>query len=109
MPALVPPHKYDANVSPYETRVEMTRLAAAGHAGVEISRMEERRGGRSYTVDLLRDYVKTHDDDLYFILGADSLRDLPSWKDPGSSLTRSNWKVRGPPVFDPTNLCICAE
>jgi nicotinate-nucleotide adenylyltransferase len=86
MPALEPPHKTDADVSPYENRVTMARLAAAGREGIEVSRMEELRQGRSYTVDLLREYAEAHDDDLYFILGADSLRDFSSWKDPGGIL-----------------------
>ena len=81
-PAYEPPHKHGADVSPFEIRLEMTMLAAAGYKNIGVSTVEKRRGGCSFTVDLLRDFRESSNDDLYFILGADSLRDFPTWKDP---------------------------
>lgn len=81
-PAYDPPHKNGGDVSPFRHRLEMTRLAVGGRDKIEVSAVEEIRGGRSYTVELLREFRKTHGDDLYFILGADSLADFPHWKDP---------------------------
>lgn len=82
MPAPNPPHKRAGAPTPYPLRKEMTRIAFAGLDGVEVSDMEEFRRGPSYTVDLLRHYKATSDDDLHLILGADSVADLPAWKDP---------------------------
>lgn len=81
-PATAPPHKDSADLSPYETRMRMAQLAADGHTGIEASRIEERRIGPSYTVELLRDYRTSSEDDVYFIMGTDSLRELSTWKEP---------------------------
>jgi nicotinate-nucleotide adenylyltransferase len=82
MPAPNPPHKKSAECTPYETRREMARIAFEGVAGVELSTIEETRRGPSYTVDMLELFVRDHDTDVHLILGADSLADLSSWKDP---------------------------
>jgi nicotinate-nucleotide adenylyltransferase len=81
-PAPRPPHKQRRRLSPYEERVEMARLAAAGEAGIDVSTLEEGSSAPSYTVELLRKYRRLYDDDIYFIMGADSLVDLPLWRSP---------------------------
>ena len=48
-----------------------------------ICTLEIERGGFSYTVDTLRQiHTELPDADLFFLLGADALRDLPHWKEP---------------------------
>jgi nicotinate-nucleotide adenylyltransferase len=64
----------------------MAELAARDLDGVEVSLHERDTPGESFTVELLRRYRAAHDDDLYFILGADSLRDLPGWREPEAVL-----------------------
>ncbi len=86
MPAPNPPHKIPEELTPYSLRLKMVELALSGDAGLELSRMEEFRNGPSYTVDLLKHYHQLHDDDVFFIIGADTLSDLPNWKDPGGIL-----------------------
>jgi nicotinate-nucleotide adenylyltransferase len=85
-PALRPPHKSCARMSPWETRVEMTRLAASGMPGIDVSLQEEDTPGISYTVELLRRFRRRCDGDLYFIMGADSLRDMSGWMEPEAIL-----------------------
>jgi nicotinate-nucleotide adenylyltransferase len=81
LPAPDPPHKHPA--SSYATRAAMVQLAVDGKPGMELSRLEELRAGPSYTVDLLERYRSAHpDDEIYFIMGSDSLRDLASWRRP---------------------------
>ncbi len=82
MPAYSPPHKDDENVLDFDTRVAMLRLATKDEPSVQVSLMEAERSGPSFTVDLLSAYRADHADDIYFIVGADSLRDLPTWKNP---------------------------
>jgi nicotinate-nucleotide adenylyltransferase len=82
MPAPRPPHKEAGALSGWEHRLAMTRLAARGLDGVEVSLHETGSTGESYTADSLRRYRDAHGGDLYFILGADSLRDLPGWREP---------------------------
>ena len=81
-PAYDPPHKNGTRVSSFHDRLEMTRLAASEHEKLEVSSLEEVRGGRSFTIGLLREFRDAYDGDLYFILGADSLADFPMWKNP---------------------------
>jgi nicotinate-nucleotide adenylyltransferase len=83
LPAAVPPHKQMRELAPPVARLEMLELAAAGHAGFSVCPYEVERGGVNYTVDTL-DHLKQADPtrELFFLMGADSLRDLPTWKEP---------------------------
>ncbi|MBI2825271.1 MAG: nicotinate-nucleotide adenylyltransferase [Planctomycetia bacterium] len=83
LPAAVPPHKQGRELTPAGERIEMLELAIGGHEAFTVSRLEIDRGGVSYTVDTLAELRR--DDparELFFLLGADSLADLPRWKDP---------------------------
>ncbi len=62
----------------------MARLAAAGRVGLEVSDLEARRPGASYTVDTLRELRLSlpKGTGLVLLLGADAAEDLPSWRDP---------------------------
>ena len=79
IPAGAPPHKTDKKVSDKEHRLLMTRLAADA-VGAEVSDWEIRQDKKSYSVDLVRHFKEQlPEDDLFFIIGADSFRDLPLW------------------------------
>jgi len=83
LPAGNPPHKQNEAISPGNQRAEMVELAIAGHPQFSVNRMELSRTGRSFTVDTLRE-VQAQDStrELFFLIGADSLADLPMWRDP---------------------------
>lgn len=67
-----------------EVRLEMVRGAIAGDARFEASDLELRRAGPSYTVDTLRELaVGTGGTELFLLIGADNLRELPLWHEPG--------------------------
>jgi nicotinate-nucleotide adenylyltransferase len=83
VPAAVPPHKAGVEISPGKARAEMLELAVAGLPQFRVSRMELERDGPSYTVDTLA--VLRRDDptrELFLILGADSLADFATWREP---------------------------
>jgi len=84
LPAAIPPHKQGWQLSPAEQRIEMLELAIAGHASFSVCRYEADRGGVNYTADTLA-HLRAEDAsrELFFLMGADSLADLPHWKDPG--------------------------
>lgn len=82
-PAPRPPHKSDADTGPYSHRRAMVEAAIAGEARVSLTTIEEAHA-TSYTVDLLRACRARTRADLYFILGADSLAELPTWRDPAA-------------------------
>jgi nicotinate-nucleotide adenylyltransferase len=77
-----PPHKR-GNRTSFSHRLEMVRIAIAGHHGFEASDLEARRPGPHYSIDTVTAvHSQRPDDDLYFLIGADSLADLPTWRDP---------------------------
>jgi len=83
LPSGSPPHKQEWTISPGKHRMEMLELATAGHAAFVVDGMELEREGTTYTVDTLQ---QLHDADttreLFFLIGADSLADLPTWREP---------------------------
>lgn len=81
IPAAVPPHKEMATDIPAADRLEMCRLAFAGIDGVYVSDMEIKRGGKSYTVDTLRE-LTGEDCRLFMLIGTDMMLTLDQWKDP---------------------------
>ncbi len=80
LPAAVPPHKRDRELIPAGQRIEMLELAVAGHEAFAVSRHEADRGGVSYTVQTLEHFRQAHPEaELFLLLGADMLNDLPNW------------------------------
>jgi nicotinate-nucleotide adenylyltransferase len=77
-----PPHKRRERTS-VAHRLEMARIAVAGHPAFVVSEIEATRPGPHYSVETLESVRREHpDDELFFLIGADSLNDLPSWRDP---------------------------
>jgi nicotinate-nucleotide adenylyltransferase len=68
-------------MAPVEDRVRMAELATADVEYALISRIDADRPGPHYTSDLVRLLQKQAgpDTDIYFLMGMDSLRDLPTW------------------------------
>jgi nicotinate-nucleotide adenylyltransferase len=84
VPAATAPHKQDREVTPAKLRLEMLQLAIGGTLGFFASTLELDRGGVSYTIDTLVEIQRQHADaQLYLLMGADSLCDLPTWREPG--------------------------
>lgn len=83
IPTGTPPHKQGREISAAEMRFEMVRLAVEDNPYFEASRLEIERGGFSYTVDTLKTLQeKFMDCELYFITGADALREIFTWHEP---------------------------
>ncbi len=61
----------------------MLKLAIGGHEPFDVYTGEIDRGGVSYTVDTLEQlHEELPDAELFFLMGADSLADLPTWREP---------------------------
>jgi nicotinate-nucleotide adenylyltransferase len=83
VPAAVPPHKRDDVITPGQQRAEMLELAVAGMPQFRVIRMELERSGPSYTVDTLAELKQAVPArELCLILGADSVADFPTWREP---------------------------
>lgn len=82
VPAGDPPHKQDRRLSPVEDRVRMAELATPDIDYIKVSRIDADRPGPHYTKDMVR-LVRQRvgvDTEIYFLMGMDSLRDLPTWR-----------------------------
>jgi nicotinate-nucleotide adenylyltransferase len=67
-------------VSPVSDRLAMVQAAAEGIEGVEVSDLEIRRGGSSYTADTLATLqAEDASRELYVVVGADAAAGLPTW------------------------------
>lgn len=76
-----PNFKQDRQLAPASERHAMVELAVQGNAAFSASDAEMGGGGVTYTADTLaRLSCERPDADLFFILGADSLLTLSSWK-----------------------------
>ncbi len=84
VPAPEPPHKFGEPVTPFAERLEMLRLALAGQPSFTISLVEANRPGPSYTTDTLSELRRDFPSgtELFFIMGMDSLEELPTWHEP---------------------------
>ncbi|GAB6095476.1 nicotinate-nucleotide adenylyltransferase [Desulfatiferula olefinivorans] len=82
MPSSVPPHKPVTAVSDSRDRLYMVRLCFEGREGFEVSDMELRRQGPSYTVDTLSAVAGElgRDAGLSMILGSDAFFELHTWR-----------------------------
>ncbi|MGH9173676.1 MAG: nicotinate-nucleotide adenylyltransferase, partial [Vicinamibacterales bacterium] len=84
LPAGRPPHKPGQVLSADSDRLAMLNLAIVDCPAFSISRVDIDRGGASYTADSLRLLHRQYDDvdNLYFLMGQDSLGDFPTWHRP---------------------------
>ena len=86
IPTFEPPHK-DTKLLPYDHRAEMCRMAFSGIAEkcalkctIEISDIERRMGGVSYTINTLRELKREYPKEQFFLLiGGDSLFSFQKW------------------------------
>lgn len=83
LPSKNPPHKLDREITPEDKRCQMVKLAIQDIPDFVFSDMEIRRRGRTYTADTLRQLQKEEKHTrFYFIMGADSLLMMESWREP---------------------------
>lgn len=84
VPAGQPWLKSNRQITSTVHRVEMVKLAITGKANFELSTVEVERPGSSYSVDtvaILRKHL-VPEDVIFFLVGWDSLADLPEWHEP---------------------------
>jgi nicotinate-nucleotide adenylyltransferase len=107
LPANDPPHKPEGSVSPARHRAAMVQTAIDPVVYFELNCIEMERAGPSYTVDSLEQLVRERpQDSFWFIIGGDSLRDLPSWRSPERILELASLAVIDRPgaIYDLAGL-----
>lgn len=97
MPSARPPHRPGA-IASAEQRLAMCRLAVEGRPGLEVSDVEVRHGGRSYTVDTLVELKRlAPQDELFLILGWDAAALFATWREPAKVRSLASVVVIGRP------------
>jgi nicotinate-nucleotide adenylyltransferase len=81
VPAAFPPHKVGKKILAFKHRWQMLRAATEKHPRFQVSDLEQRRSGKSYTVLTLRELSRAAGDraELYFVVGLDAFLDLDTW------------------------------
>ena len=100
VPAGDPPLKR-IGIAPADQRLEMARRASASNPALEVCDLEVRRAGPSYSVDTLAElHARMPGDALWFIVGADTLRDLEAWREPERLFALAHFAVATRPGHD---------
>lgn len=80
--------KENMHVPSGETRLEMCKLAVGDNPHFEVSDIEIKRKGRTYTYETLEELRKIYPEgEFYFICGADVLKQIRIWKNPEKVFT----------------------
>lgn len=81
--AAAPPHKRNRVLATPGDRIEMCRLAVAGNPRLSVDDREHHREGISFTVDTVREILAEGEpgDEFHWIIGADTLPELPTWRE----------------------------
>jgi nicotinate-nucleotide adenylyltransferase len=83
----VSPLKSDEEISPWEQRLELLEAALAGNQKFEVSRVDIHRPGPHYAYESMKILAGEYGgDELIYLIGEDSLRDLAKWEQPGELL-----------------------
>ncbi len=89
-----PPHKQERQLTPLDDRLAMLQAAIMGNSRYELSRVDLDRPGPHYTADALRLILAEHPaKELIFLMGGDSLNDLPTWHQPEEILAQARLGV----------------
>jgi nicotinate-nucleotide adenylyltransferase len=90
-----PPHKQLGSLAPAKHRYEMVRLAIADSPSFDISDIEIRRTGKSYSIDTIRELQRHYgpSTQLHFIIGLDAFLDVPTWKEAQTVLSTCRFVV----------------
>ncbi|MBD3234653.1 MAG: nicotinate-nucleotide adenylyltransferase [candidate division Zixibacteria bacterium] len=101
VPSGDPPHKKDSPVASGEHRLRMLKNAVADNSLFEITDIELKRRGKSYTADTLKQLRQENPDwEPYFIIGGDNLTEIPTWKTPEKIFMLAKVVVVNRPGYD---------
>ncbi len=104
IPAGNPPHKTDKKVTDKNHRYEMISLATEKRGEFLISDFDFKNEKPNYSYITIEHFKATYpDDEIFFIVGADSYRDFFKWKNYPEILTLCTYIVvnrKGADVYD---------
>ena len=100
IPTFVSAHKHKAIVASYEHRFAMVKLAISGQKDFVVSDIESRADGPSYSVNTLK-LLQADDPEAsyFFVIGADGLAQMDTWREPEKILQLATLIVAPRPGF----------
>ena len=107
VPAYQPPHKNGIKISPVDQRLEMLNIAIKENPNFIMSDLEIERKGLSYSIDTIVEYKKQNNlksNELFYLMGSDSLKQFKKWKDPKMIIDESRVIVAIRPGFRPSDI-----
>jgi nicotinate-nucleotide adenylyltransferase len=107
VPAHIPPHKKERKISSVALRLEMLKIATKDNPNFEISDIELKRGGISYSLETIHTYKEQTGldrEDLYYLIGSDSLKQFQTWQNPKAILEECQLIVAIRPGFRPSDI-----
>ncbi|MBW2544497.1 MAG: nicotinate (nicotinamide) nucleotide adenylyltransferase [Deltaproteobacteria bacterium] len=106
IPARVQPLKAGRDIPPFHHRERMLRLAIEGNPSFSISDIENRRGGKSYSIETVRHFLDNSPDgtEFYFMLGQDAFHEIPMWKEWKDLVRLCNFVVMTRPGYETKKL-----
>ena len=91
LPAFHAPHKTDTKPTSAYHRFAMLMLASANEPGIFVSTLELDHAEKRYSVDTLAEIVERDpDSEIFFVMGADSWMDIPTWREWETVLLMTN-------------------
>jgi nicotinate-nucleotide adenylyltransferase len=98
LPSALSPHKLQAkNLADAGHRLAMCRLAVEGDPAFAVDDVEVGRPGPSYTIDTVRLLHKGGWDQVFWLIGADMVSILPTWREPEALLQEVQFVVMARP------------
>ena len=107
VPAHIPPHKMERKISSVSLRLDMLKMATMDNPNFEISDIELKRGGISYSLETIQTYKEQTGlggEDLYYLIGSDSLKQFQAWQNPKTILEECQLIVAIRPGFRPSDI-----
>ena len=102
IPSPSPPHKQRTILAPVADRLDLCRLAVAGDPLFEVSDWESQQSGPSYTLRTIEHFRATLPAEmrLFWLIGMDSLVELPTWYRIGELVKTCTLVTVGRPGFE---------
>lgn len=106
IPAATPPHKETGGIASFEHRWQMLQLAVAGNDAFSLSDVENRRPGKSYSIDTVRHFLdaNSQNPELFFITGQDAFDAIATWHDWKNLLRLCHFVVMTRPGYENRGL-----
>ena len=106
IPAYLPPHKKKGNITPAGHRYNMVKISIGENRRFQVSDIELRRKGRSYSVETLRQLRKRYglSVEIFFITGSDSLNDFDKWRNAKEIIKKYKFVIVKRPHFKVKNV-----